>query len=94
MPAEVLDLDFFWNPEGDTSTANDDDDGVSDSQLARHADEIEFGLPSQVIAELATPFTEGKLIVWFTDMSISNFLNFTLYNIFNNRNCTVHVDYL
>ena len=63
MPTEVLDLDFFWNPEGDTSTANDDDDGVSDSQLVRHADEIEFGLPSEVIAELARPFPEGKLIV-------------------------------
>ena len=67
MPTEVLDLDFFWNPEGDVPTVDGtptvDEDEVTDSQLVRIADEIEFCLPSQVITELAKPFAEGK--IWF-----------------------------
>ena len=68
MAEDVLDLDFFWNPEDRTPTGSqhaqqleDITNDLSDSQLVRCMEEFEASyLPDNVLEELAKPFDEGK----------------------------------
>ena len=70
IPEEIVDMDFFWRPNGeivqDESQHQVEADGTSDSQIAVFADKEErweamkSDLPSNILEELEHPFSTGK----------------------------------